>query len=234
MSKKAWIIFAAVCVAILGSLVYFSSKNNIDVSGIDGNKIQPANAKSGGIADHTFGQANSKVILIEYGDFQCPYCGQDYPGIKAIAQKYQGQISFVFRNFPLTSRHPNALTAAAAAEAAGLQGKYWQMHDVLYNNQSEWGDSTSMQRTSLFQKYATNIGLNVNTFTSDLASNSVSQKISFDQALGAAAQVSATPTLFLDGTKVDDTTAATQTKLNTAVANELKKQGIALPTISTN
>ena len=232
MSKKAWIIFAAACILLLGALVYFSNKGHVDVTGIDGNKIQPASQKSGNIADHTYGQTNSSVVLIEYGDYQCPYCGQAYPGIKAVVQKYQGQITFVFRNFPLTSLHPNALAAAAVAEAAGLQGqsKYWQMHDTLYDNQSEWENATGSQRTALFQKYASDIGLTIATYNADLAGDNISQKIQFDQALGNQAQVDATPTLFLDGTKLDDTTAATQSKLDSAVQAALKQHGIALPT----
>src|SRR5690606_23482420 len=138
VNKKAWIIFAAVCVVLIGGLVYLSSKNKVDVSGIDAGAVQAASQDSGDIADHTFGKADSKVVLIEYGDFQCPGCEKAHRPVKEIKEKYKDEIVFVFRNFPLVTIHPNAKAAAAAAEAASLQGKYWQMHDKLYEGQASW------------------------------------------------------------------------------------------------
>jgi protein-disulfide isomerase len=115
MSKKAWIVFVVIVVVLLGGLVYLSSRNKIDVSNVDVTTIQPASAASGNIADHVFGNSDSKVKLVEYGDFQCPGCGSVYPTLKTLSEKYQGQIAFIFRNFPLTTIHPNARAAAAAA-----------------------------------------------------------------------------------------------------------------------
>lgn len=203
MSKKAWIIFIAICVVVLGGLVYLSGLNRVDVSGIDTNAILNASQKSGNIADHVFGKKDSKVTMIEYGDFQCPGCESAYPTMKAISEKYQGQIAFVFRNFPLTDKHPNAKAAAAAAEAAGLQNKYWEMHNKLYEEQSNWENLDTAQRTSAFTGYAQALGLNVDTFKTDLTSDAVNQKIMFDQALGRKANVDATPTILLNGTLVN-------------------------------
>ena len=230
MSKKAWIIFAAACVVVLGGLIYLSGKNKIDVSNVDIQKIQPAAEQSGQIADHVFGKADSKVMLVEYGDFQCPGCGAAYPTLKALSEKYQGQIAFVFRNFPLTTIHPNARAAAAVAEAAGLQGKYWEMHNKLYETQSSWENLSGAERTDFFAGYASDLGLNVDTFKADLAGANVNQKISFDQAVGKKANVNATPTIYLNGKQIEQDTWGDQAKFDQAIVDALKANGIALPT----
>lgn len=251
MSKKAWIIFAAVCLVLLGGLIYLSNKEKVDVSAVDTHKIQPASKASGEIADHVTGNANSKVLLIEYGDYQCPGCGSAYPVIKSLTDKYSKQIGFVFRNFPLTQLHPNAKVAAAVAEAAGLQGKYWQMHDMLYTNQSDWENLTADTRSKFFVGYAKSLGLDTTKFSAAIGSDAVLSKISFDQALGAKDNVTGTPTFFLngkqltqyvkDGKLVSAGTDGAQpvwadaTALETLVINPaLKDAGIALPAANTN
>jgi protein-disulfide isomerase len=233
LSKRTWIIFAVICIAVLGGLIYLSSKNKIDVSNVDINKIQPAAVQSGEIADHTFGKADSKVVLVEYGDFQCPGCGAAYQPVKDVTEKYKDHVAFVFRNFPLTTIHPNARVAAAAAEAAGLQGKYWEMHDKLYKNQSAWQNLSGTERTDFFVNYATDLGLNTDKFKVDISGKSVNQKISFDQALGKKANVSATPTFFLNGKKPEtiynEQGGIDQEKLEAAIVAELKSNGVTLP-----
>jgi protein-disulfide isomerase len=229
VSKKAWIIFAAICIVLLGGLIYISSKDKVDVSSADISKIQSASEQSGGIADHVFGKANSKVTLIEYGDFQCPGCGNAYPNIKAVTEKYEGQLAFIFRNFPLSSLHPNARAAAAAAEAAGLQGKYWEMHNMLYENQSQWGTLSSDTRLDTFTDYAKNLGVNVNTFKTDFASSKVSQKINYDIAIGKKAKVNATPTIFLNGKAVEQDDWSDEKNLEKLVVSVLKENNIVLP-----
>jgi protein-disulfide isomerase len=229
VSKKTWIIFVAVCIVVLAGLVFVSAKNKIDVSSVDINKIQPASDQSGQIADHVFGKADSKVMLIEYGDYQCPGCGAAYPTLKALSEKYKDQLAFVFRNFPLTSLHPNARAAAAAAEAAGLQGKYWEMHNKLYETQSDWQNLTGNARSDFFAGYAADFGLNVDTFKTDLGGINVNQKISYDQAVGKKANVNSTPTLYLNGKAVTQDTWNDQAKFDTLIAGELKANGIALP-----
>jgi protein-disulfide isomerase len=229
VSKKAWIIFAAICIVLLGSLVFFSSKDKIDVSNVNQNTIIAASQQSGNIADHVFGQANSKVLFVEYGDYQCPGCGGLYPTLKTITEKYQGQIAFVFRNFPITTLHPNARVAAAAAEAAGLQGKYWEMHNKLYENQSAWESLSSDTRVAYLTTYAKDLGLNTTKFQSDLSSDAVSAKISFDQAVAEKIGVNSTPTLYLDGKLVDQTTWGDPSKLEAAIVDAMKANNIALP-----
>jgi protein-disulfide isomerase len=229
VSKKAWIIFVAVCVVLLGGLIYIAGKDKVNVDTVDVGKIQVASAQSGDIGDHVFGKADSKVVLIEYGDFQCPGCSAAHPNIKAVTETYKDHIAFVFRNFPLASLHPNARAAAAAAEAAGLQGKYWEMHNMLYENQSSWKDLDATERTDFFAGYAKDLGLDETQFTTDIVSSKVNQKISFDQALGKKANVNATPTILLDGKAIDQTTWQDKTKLAEAFVAALKEHGVTVP-----
>lgn len=213
---------------VLGSLVFFSNRNRIDVSDVDTNTIQAASTRSGDIADHVFGKSDSKVVLIEYGDFQCPGCGSAHPTVKKLAEKYKDQLAFVFRNFPITSKHPNARAAAAATEAAGKQGKYWEMHDKIFESQSSWGNLGATERTKFFTDYAQELGLNTNTFATDLTSEMVNQKISFDQAVGKKAGADATPTFILNGKKLDNEWA-NEAQFEEVILNTLKAEGIALP-----
>lgn len=234
MNKKAWAIFIVICIVILGGLIYLSQRGRVDVSGVNQNKIIPASAQNGQIADHVSGDAKSPVVFVEYGDFQCPYCGQAYPQVKKVTSKYQGQIAYIFRNFPLTTMHPNALAAAGAAEAAGLQGKYWEMHDLLYQDQNDWVNDSTTDRTGAFSGYAKQLGLNVTTFNNDLNSSRIQQKINFDRAIASKVGVTGTPTFFLDGKKVSDTVAQSAisgdgSALDSAIAAALKAHGIALP-----
>ena len=205
MSKKAWIVFSVIVVVLLGGLVYLSSKDKVDVSNVNEKSILGASEKNGNIADHVFGNKASKVILIEYGDFQCPGCGGAHPQIKAITEEYKDKIAFVFRNFPLTNIHPNAKAAAAAVEAAGFQGKYWQMHNIVFENQNDWKDATTDERDARFTSYAVAVGANKDRFVTDLTNANISKKISFDQALGKKVDVTGTPTFFLNGSKLDET-----------------------------
>ncbi len=209
MNKVGWIIFGAAVIALLGGLIIWSRLVNpsIDVSAVAINSVLPASEQSGNIADHTLGKADSSVILIEYGDFQCPSCAAVSPQVNTLLDEYGDRIVFVYRNFPLASIHPNARAAAAAAEAAGLQGKYWEYHDALYTNQDSWKNISSSERIETFSNMASQIGVDPATFTTDFASSTVNQKISFDQALGKAKNVSATPTFFLNGKKLNEDTA---------------------------
>lgn len=230
MSKKTWIIFVAVVVLLFGGLIYLSSKNKIDVSKVDVNKILPATEQSGNIADQVYGNKDAKVIMIEYGDFQCPTCGSVHPNVKKVTEKYKANMAFVFRNFPIATLHPNARAAAAAAEAAGLQGKYWDVHNTLFETQSQWSTLSAKERSSYFNTVATNYGLDIKKFEADIAGDSVNQKISFDQALGKKVNVTGTPTVYMNGTAVPLETLNDQSKLDAAVAAELKKNGVEVST----
>lgn len=236
MSKRGWIIFVIVVVVLLTGLVLISRNANpqIDTSKIDANAVQAASAANGNIADHVFGPTSAKVTLIEYGDFQCPYCGAVHPQLKTITTEYQNQVTFIFRNFPLTTIHPNARAAAAAVESAGLQGKYWQMHDVVYENQSTWENLTGDTLTNTFASLAAGVGVDKDKFIAGLSDATINQKISYDQAIGKKLGVNATPSFYLNGTLVgtdvsQELETGTGTKLKTMLNAALKTAGIALP-----
>lgn len=231
MSGKGWLIFGAICVVLFGGLVFYSGRDRIDVSNIDTSKIQSATAASGNIGDHVFGNKDAKVVLIEYGDFQCPGCGSAHPTVKALTEKYKDQLAFVFRNFPLTSIHPNARAAAAAAETAGLHDKYWQMHNALYESQDQWSNVTSDARSNQFASYAEQVGLNKKAFLADLAdkSSQINKKINFDIALGRKTNVSGTPTFYLDGKKLSDDKYNGEAAFEKTLLAEFEKQGVDVP-----
>ncbi len=144
------------------------------------------------------GVKDSKVTLVEFGDYQCPACGAAEPIISRIVSEYKDKIRFVFRNFPLPS-HRNAKVAARAAEAAGDQGKYWEMSEKLYQNQNEWSDKTDPR--TIFIGYAESLGLKVEQFRADLDSDKYNDKIERDYNDGIDLGVSSTPTFFFNGEK---------------------------------
>lgn len=198
-----------VTIIVLGGLILLSRKDKANVAGADQNTIIAASTDNGNVADHVFGKKDSKVIFIEYGDFQCPYCGDAYAKVKSVTEDYKDKIAFVFRNYPLPTIHPNAKAAAAAAEAAGLQGKYWEMHDRLYELQSQWKSTTTDARTSQLVEYAQMIGVtDIDKFKTDMSSNNVNKKINFDLALGNKAKVTGTPTFFINGELVPQTVSS--------------------------
>ncbi len=214
---------------VLGGLIYLSNRNRINVDAVDTNTILSASEQSGNISDHVFGKADSKVVLMEYGDFQCPGCGGAHPTVQKLTEKYKDQIAFVFRNFPISSKHPNARAAAAAVEAAGLQGKYWEMHNMMYDNQSSWENLGTDQRGTFFVDYAKQLHLDEAKFKTDMESAGVSQKINFDQALGKKAGADATPTFILDGKKLQESDWKTDQQFEDVLMKEMKAKGIALP-----
>lgn len=204
MTSKTWIIFSVLCVAVLGGLIAISQGGKINLEEVNLSSVQAASKDSGNIADHVSGNAKSTLLLIEYGDYQCPGCGSAHPVIKQLTEKYKEQLGFVFRNYPLTQIHPNALAASSASEAAGLQGKFWEMHDKLYGEQDVWKDLTGVKRTDYFISSAKALGLDSDRFTADLDSDEVNQKIDFDIALGKKANVTGTPTFYLNDQSVGD------------------------------
>lgn len=176
-------------------------------------------------SDHAHGKANAKVTIIEYGDFECPACGAYEPLIEQLYQQYQNQVLFVFRNFPLYQIHPFAMISSEAAEAAGLQGQYWQMHDLLYKEQSQWTANTTLSTsdviTKYFDAYATQLGLNVTQFNSDMNSAAVKDKIQNDLNAGNAAQVNHTPTFFINLVQIQNPNSLQEFEndLNAAIAS---------------
>lgn len=234
MSTRAWIIFVAICVAAFAGLVVVSGRDKVDVSTIDTSAFQPATANNGMVADHIYGNKDAKVVLIMYGDFQCPGCGNVHPFVKNLSEKYKDQMAFVFRNFPLTNIHPNARAAAAAAEAAGKLGKYWEMNNALYENQSSWSESSASERGNLFAGYAAEVGLDKGKFTSLLSkqSTSINKKINFDMALGRKLNVTGTPTFYLDGKKLDENAYNGEDAFDKTLQKEFKAKGVTFPVVT--
>ena len=150
-------------------------------------------------SDHIKGNTMAKVTLVEYSDFQCPACALFYPVMKKAEEKYMKDVLFVYRHFPLPS-HDKAELAAKASEAAGLQGKFWEMHDKLFENQSTWSKITDAK--TLFTEYAAQLGLDRNKFIADLDSDSVNKKITDDIRSGTESQLDGTPTFFINGNKL--------------------------------
>lgn len=158
---------------------------------------------SSNVTHHVEGQSKAGVTLQEYGDYECPICEAYYQPLKQVFDQYQQQIFFQFSNLPLVQIHQNAFAGARAAEAAGMQNKYWQMHDKLYDNQSEWVSSSDP--LSIFSTYAQQIGLNVSQFKTDYASSKVNNAINADlAAFDKTGKEHATPTFFLDGKFIDN------------------------------
>lgn len=147
--------------------------------------------------------ANPKASIIEYGDFQCPACAQYEPIIQQLMAEYGDRVEFVFRDFPLYQIHRNAMISAQAAGAAGLQGKFWEMHGLLYQKQSEWSDVPADEVVSKYlEGYARSLGLDIQKFNADINSDAVKAKIQRDLDSGNAAQVDHTPTFFINLTQV--------------------------------
>ena len=144
------------------------------------------------------GSPSAKVTLVEFGDYQCPACGAAHPITKQLLDEYKGDVFFVYRHFPLPS-HKNAVIAAQAAEAAGEQGKFWEMHDMLFENQETWSESNKAQ--DIFVSYAENLELDVAAFTNALNNKDAVEKINADQDDGIKLGVNSTPTFYINGEK---------------------------------
>ena len=146
--------------------------------------------------DHAQGPADAPVTLVEYGDYECPYCGNAYPIIKRIQAEMGPRLRFVFRNFPLNTIHAHAGIAAQAAEAAAAQGKFWEMHDLLYEHQQDLADADMV-------RYALKLGLEVYRFESDLSGEVFAKRVSDDFRGGVRSGVNGTPTFFINGARYD-------------------------------
>lgn len=148
------------------------------------------------------GSTSDKVVFVEYGDFQCPACGAYEPLVEQAQAEFGTQVQFIFRHFPLTQLHQNALLAAKASEAAGKQGKFWEMHDLLYKNQSAWSESDTAE--SIFAGYAVTLGLDKVLFEKDITDVAIAKKIQDSYNTGDKFGVSGTPTFFINGKKLDN------------------------------
>ena len=140
---------------------------------------------------------NASVTVEEYGDYQCPPCGLLHPEIKKIVTEYGARVNFVFHNLPLTKIHKNALVAAQAAEAARLQDRFWQMHDLIYEKQNAWKDEENPRPT--FTEYAREVGIDAKRFSRDIDGLEVQQHLDEDRRQAESLGVVGTPTIFIEG-----------------------------------
>jgi protein-disulfide isomerase len=195
--SKQFLAIIAIIVVVLGGVFFFTNKDS--GSGKSSSTGQPTN--------HVMGSASSGVKLVEYGDYECPYCGQYYPIVKQAVDSYKDKIQFQFRNLPLTQLHKNAFAGARAAEAADKQGKFWEMHDTLYENQDASGASgwvaSNDPLNKYFVNYARQMGLDTDKFKTDYASSAVNDAINADlAAFKKTGYEQSTPTFILDGKQI--------------------------------
>jgi protein-disulfide isomerase len=208
-----FIIILVVLGAAVGSALYFtrsapgssattSGSNQPATSSAPSTVPQPAASTGVPGADppHTLGSPNAPARLEEFGDFQCPPCGVFHPILQQMRNEFGDKLQITFREFPLTPAHQHAQAAASAAEAASVQGKFWEMHDLIYEHQNDWKDKFDVR--PIFEGYAQQIGLNLERYKRDVTSEPVAQRIFLDQKRGQSLGVKGTPTVFLNGREV--------------------------------
>lgn len=166
---------------------------------------------------HSEGSPSASVTIVEFADFQCPACGAAYPIVKQIKEEYKDKVQYIYRNFPLPM-HKNAQISAQAAEAAGLQGKFFEMHDMLFENQEQWSEEPNP--LDIFVSYAKKIGLDTEKFTTDVKNKASTKSIEADVSDATALGVNATPTFFINGTKYSSVLSYDEFK--SAIDRELK------------
>ncbi len=195
---KVFIGIGLATLLLIGGGIWLFSKNTTPSSAatVDSSLLIHDNS-------HRIATESATLTLVEFGDFQCPSCAAVHPVVKQIITDYSQKLNFVYRNFPL-SQHPNAFPAAQAAEAAGAAGKYWQMFDKLYENQTSWAEEKDP--TPIFLAYAKDIGLNVTEFEKAIKDSKFTDVITQDQRDGEAAGVDSTPTFYLNGQKLENLT----------------------------
>jgi protein-disulfide isomerase len=187
-----FVIVVGVALVTLGSGTMLYRAKRPQVKNIPENQTV---AVKGDAAAHVRGNPDAPVTLEEFGDFQCPPCGQFAGFVEELLKEYDSRLRIVFRNFPLPG-HEHAREAALAAEAAGFQGKFWEMYDTLYREQSNWSKAPNTRE--LFESYAGALGLNVDQFKKDMDGEKAKERVDSDHALGDSLGVKVTPTLFIN------------------------------------
>jgi len=212
MSKRLWVIIGIIIAVFIGFVWVSGSKGPTEGS-----------AGSGTPSVHIIGKDDAKVKLVEYSDFQCPACGAYFPVVEQVVGKYKDRISFEYRQYPLTTVHRNAFAAARASEAAGKQGKFWEMYRLLFVNQSNWENSGSAQ--SIFEGYAKRLQLDPARFKTDFASSATNNAINASIAeFNDRGLPKATPTFLLNNKKIQPRSADDFSKLIDAQLELANKQ----------
>lgn len=193
MSKRFLLIIAAAVLLFVG-LIVVNKRDTTETS-----------TGSASVTNHTYGEGSSGVTVIEYGDFQCVACYSYFPIFTQLKQEYSDRVTFQFRHFPLIQIHQNAMAAHRAAEAAARQNKFWEMHDLIYENQKSWENSNNAAQ--FFEDYATRLALDIDKFKADAASSEVNDTINADFKAGQELGVSGTPTFVVDGKIIETPTS---------------------------
>lgn len=199
---RPFLIIAVVLVATLvaGALLVRSNRSS-------STQVAPPKSAAPDLKVESGIPAGMIVTLEEFGDYQCPPCGQLHPGLKQVKQQFGANLNFVFRNLPLTSIHKNSLAAAQAAEAARMQNHFWEMHDLLYENQDLWKDDVNPR--TIFMGWANDLKLDTERFAADLASSQVKLRIEADQEAAGELGITGTPTVIVNGRQLlPETTTA--------------------------
>lgn len=198
MTKEAKIIIGIGTIVILGAVIL--GLNQSDPAEPSNSIDSIALLREG---SHMTRTKEARVQIVEFGDYQCPACGAVHPAIKQLLTDYKdnANVNFVFRNFPLPM-HRNALIAAEAAEASGAQGKFWEMHDKLYENQNEWAEKSDS--LELFINYAQSLGLNIEKFKADIQNHNFVNVIKADTNDGQSLGIPGTPTFFINGEQLSN------------------------------
>jgi protein-disulfide isomerase len=165
------------------------------------------------------GPETAPITLEEFGDFECPPCGQFHPILKKMHDEFGDRMRVIFREFPLTTYHPHAVAAASAAEAAGMQGKFWEMHHLLYDNQKTWHEAFDVR--PIFEGYAKEIKIDVEKFKRDINSDFVAKRITDDGKRARSLNVAGTPTVFMNGRELPFPTIMDENALRKALQAEL-------------
>jgi len=193
--KTSNIIIITLAVVLFAVVLIISGKDRTPITNT------PPNTKITAItaADQVRGPETAPITLIEYSDFQCPACAAYFPIIQKLKEDLGEDLRFVYRHYPLRQIHPNAQGSAQAAEAAGKQGQFWEMHDLIFKNQTRWSSLSARDALKTFTGYAKDLGLDENKFTDDFNSDAVNAKIKADEKGGTSLGIPGTPTFFLNG-----------------------------------
>ncbi len=191
-----WVGFGVFIIASVFGIIFLGAKTDKS-SGLVSREPQPISA-----SDWINGEMSAEVVIIEYSDFECPACASYFPILKDLKEKFGSQIAVVYRHFPLTQIHRNAELASLASEAAGRQGKFWEMHDLLFENQRNW--SANFGAKEIFIGYAQQLQLDEEQFINDLDAKDLQDKVSASYREGVSIGIAGTPTFFLNGEKISN------------------------------
>lgn len=187
-----WALFVVILVAIIWFLFWLQKTSPLNLE--TRNLNLPPFSEEGWY----FGDKNAPVVLIEYGDFECPACAFYAPMLKNLAEEFKNKVVLIYRHFPLKTIHKNALISSYAAEAAGRQGKFWEMFEKIYENQSSWNYLDENKAKDVFKKYAEELGLDIMQFEFDIVSDTIKQKVENSYREALKLNLTYTPTFFLN------------------------------------